>query len=184
MKSKGMTLIALVITIVVLLILAGITIGTLTSDNGVIEEAKTAKELAEKAGVEEQIEIAIIKAEQKYRNPTLYDIIEELQSGGIITDPSQVNSNTGAITTDSNYVIEGKLDDYKYDEIKPYGLGDINNDGRITIEDAVKIQEYMDSQVTFTEDQKLRADTNKDGKITEEDVLEIQQYLLNPVNND
>ena len=35
-NSKGITLIALVITIIVLLILAGITIATLTGDNGII----------------------------------------------------------------------------------------------------------------------------------------------------
>ena len=34
MKEKGITLIALVITIIVLLILAGVTIATLTGENG------------------------------------------------------------------------------------------------------------------------------------------------------
>ena len=38
-KNKGITLIALVITIIVLLILAGITIGAITGDNGIVEEA-------------------------------------------------------------------------------------------------------------------------------------------------
>ena len=67
MKNKGITLIALVVTIVVLLILVGITIGSLTSDNGVIKEARTAKEKAEIAGVEEQIEMAILKTEKNIR---------------------------------------------------------------------------------------------------------------------
>ena len=35
-KEKGITLIALVITIIVLLILAGVTIATLTGDNGIL----------------------------------------------------------------------------------------------------------------------------------------------------
>lgn len=42
-NKKGITLIALVITIIVLLILAGITISTLTSDNGIIDNAYKAK---------------------------------------------------------------------------------------------------------------------------------------------
>lgn len=42
-NSKGITLIALVITIIVLLILAGITIATLTGDNGIIGKAINAK---------------------------------------------------------------------------------------------------------------------------------------------
>ena len=35
-KEKGITLIALVITIIVLLILAGVVIATLTGDNGIL----------------------------------------------------------------------------------------------------------------------------------------------------
>ena len=43
-KSKnGITLIALVITIIVLLILAGVTIATLTGDNGILTKAQSTK---------------------------------------------------------------------------------------------------------------------------------------------
>lgn len=42
-EKKGITLIALVITIIVLLILAGITIATLTGDNGILKQADKAK---------------------------------------------------------------------------------------------------------------------------------------------
>ena len=40
MGKKGVTLISLVVTIIVLLILAGITISTVFSDNGIISKAK------------------------------------------------------------------------------------------------------------------------------------------------
>lgn len=44
MKSqKGITLVALVITIIILLILAGITVATLSGDNGLFNRAKQAK---------------------------------------------------------------------------------------------------------------------------------------------
>lgn len=105
-KARGVTLIALVITVVVLLILAGITINSLTNEKGIIKEAKTAKKDTEKAAVEEQIELAIIKAEQKYRNPTIENIIEELINSKVITNDSQVDKTTGTITTDLGYVIE------------------------------------------------------------------------------
>ena len=49
MKSKGITLISLVITIIVLLILAGVTIATLTGENGVLRKASEAKEKTEEA---------------------------------------------------------------------------------------------------------------------------------------
>lgn len=43
-KQHGITLIALVVTIVVLLILAGISIGAITGDNGIINQAHDAKD--------------------------------------------------------------------------------------------------------------------------------------------
>ena len=42
-SKKGVTLIALVITIIVLLILAGVTIATLTGDNGILTKHKNTK---------------------------------------------------------------------------------------------------------------------------------------------
>ena len=43
MSMKGITLIALVVTIVVLLILAGVSISMLTGENGIIIQAQNAK---------------------------------------------------------------------------------------------------------------------------------------------
>ena len=42
-EQKGITLVALVITIIILLILAGISIATLSGDNGLFNRAKQAK---------------------------------------------------------------------------------------------------------------------------------------------
>ena len=43
-ENKAITLIALVVTIVVLIILAGISIGALTGNNGIINQTQNAKE--------------------------------------------------------------------------------------------------------------------------------------------
>ena len=56
-KQKGITLIALVITIIVLLILAGISIATLTGQNGILSKASTATEENKKAEYEEVIKL-------------------------------------------------------------------------------------------------------------------------------
>ncbi len=56
---KGITLIALVITIIVLLILAGVSIATLTGDNGILTRATDAKEKNEIASVKEQAQLDI-----------------------------------------------------------------------------------------------------------------------------
>ena len=43
--NEGITLIALVVTIIVLLILAGISISMLSGDNGILQRAAEAKEI-------------------------------------------------------------------------------------------------------------------------------------------
>ena len=53
-ETSGITLIALVVTIVVLLILAGITISLVFSENGIIAKAKEAAEKANQAAINEQ----------------------------------------------------------------------------------------------------------------------------------
>ena len=58
-KNKGITLIALVITIIVLLILAGVSIATLTGQNGILTRASDAKEQTEIASVKEQAQLDI-----------------------------------------------------------------------------------------------------------------------------
>lgn len=112
-KEKGITLIALVITIVVLLILAGISIKAITGDNGIINQTQNAKDDTQYQQWEEQIDVAIINAEGKNRDTTMDDVIDELINKGIIDDESQVDKETGTITTNEpSYVIEDKLADY------------------------------------------------------------------------
>ena len=57
--EKGITLIALVITIIVLLILAGVTINALTGENGLLSKAIGAKENTQKAEAEELVKLAL-----------------------------------------------------------------------------------------------------------------------------
>lgn len=55
--NYGITLIALVITIIILLILAGVTIATLTGDNGIVTKAQEAKLKTELATIQEELEL-------------------------------------------------------------------------------------------------------------------------------
>ena len=59
-KQKGITLIALVITIIVLLILAGISIASLTGENGILGKAQTAGEKTKEVGAKEKVQVAVI----------------------------------------------------------------------------------------------------------------------------
>ena len=62
MKEKGITLIALIVTIIVLIILAGITIATLTGEDGIINNANNAKEETEIANEKEIVDRATVGA--------------------------------------------------------------------------------------------------------------------------
>ena len=57
-KQNGITLIALVITIIVLLILAGVSIATLTGENGILTRANDAKTNTEVAEEKEKVELS------------------------------------------------------------------------------------------------------------------------------
>ena len=56
-KEKGITLIALAVTIIVMLILAGVTIAALTSENGIINQASKVKETSKVAKTEEEAKL-------------------------------------------------------------------------------------------------------------------------------
>ena len=58
-KEKGITLIALVVTIVVLLILAGVSISMLTGENGIITQAQEAKEETSYEGAREKLNLIL-----------------------------------------------------------------------------------------------------------------------------
>ena len=58
-QTKGITLIALVITIIVLLILAGVSISMLTGENGILTQAQKSSEQTEIASVKEQAQLDI-----------------------------------------------------------------------------------------------------------------------------
>ena len=60
-KQKGITLIALIITIIVLLILAGVSISVLTGKNGILTKAQEAKNETEAGRLKEENDLALIE---------------------------------------------------------------------------------------------------------------------------
>ena len=81
MKNKGITLIALIVSIIVLLILAGTSIQILVGSNGLLNQTFNAKNMMNKATVLEKIklECLAIKNNQDMENKTsryIFEIIE------------------------------------------------------------------------------------------------------------
>lgn len=93
-KNKGITLIALVITIIILLILAGISIEAITGDNGLFSRAKEAKIQTEIATIKEQIQSDIL-AKQAQNNGEISEeeLKEILESYGILSGEEDILDN-------------------------------------------------------------------------------------------
>jgi hypothetical protein len=84
-ETKGITLVALVITIIVLLILAGVAINFALADNGIIKKTSQATETHKKAQLEEQLNLELVEMKMDMmigNNYTLEDISDRL--GGTV----------------------------------------------------------------------------------------------------
>ena len=119
-NNKAITLIALVVTIVVLLILAGVSISMLTGENGIITQANTAKTETRGGEVEEKVNLwKVEKNTQEYSNTetkTEEQLLEELLSNKLVYE-NELNRGEKTITIGSR-VISYNLNE-KYVPMEP-----------------------------------------------------------------
>ena len=66
-NSRGITLIALVITIIVLLILAGVTLNIVTGNNGILGKAKISADTSKEKSAKEQVELKMAEYETEFK---------------------------------------------------------------------------------------------------------------------
>ena len=93
-NKKGITLIALVVTIVVLLILAGVSINLVLDNNGIIAKSKDARNSAIESDEKEKVEMAYVSAALKKLGDTVTaeELQEELDSS-VGTGKTDVTTN-------------------------------------------------------------------------------------------
>lgn len=118
-KDAGITLIALVVTIIVLLILAGVSISMLTGQNGILKRAAEAKEKTEQAQKEENEALSNYESTiSQYAGIDWNTIKKNAEK-----NPDQKNSDTIAIGTDGKSV---NMDLWQYTKLDDgtYGLND------------------------------------------------------------
>ena len=99
--KNGITLIALVITIIVLLILAGVTIATLTGDNGILTKAQSAKKVSTDAEIEEKIKLAVIASKINESNTVDTDVLTKELNNQFVDDgweKTEIDANTWKVT--------------------------------------------------------------------------------------
>lgn len=91
-ENKGITLIALVVTIIVLLILAGISIMMLTGQNGILNRATTAKTQTENSQIDEMVKLSVMDSLTNGNGKITEDLLTEA-----------LNKNLGS----GNYTLTG-----------------------------------------------------------------------------
>lgn len=108
-NQNGITLIALVITIIVLLILAGVTIATLMGDNGILTRTNEAKQKTEEAEIQEQRDLAQMEANTRLEQYEYTETIDEktvtvpIPAGFAMTNIEGENSvEDGLVIIDTN----------------------------------------------------------------------------------
>ena len=112
-EMKGITLVALVITIVVLLILAGVSINTVLGDDGIIKKAKEAAETTRRASAEEEMNRLVLEYQLAKNDETLESFLQEKVTEGRIDGVTDNGDGTITITKK----VEGK--DYTITVKKP-----------------------------------------------------------------
>ena len=186
-KSKGITLIALVITIIVLLILAGVAISMLSGENGILRKAAEAKTKTEEGQNQESTALATMDLETyfltsnsqyKCSNGFITGIkvgtkVSEFQSalpdGYTVKAEDETDNFTAKNPTDGQPIVATGLAIQKDNKTvaRTVIFGDVYCDGIINSADASRIAGYLIRTKCDVEDyKKVAMDINHDGYIS------------------
>lgn len=197
----------LVITIIILLILAGITIGAVTGDNGLIKQAKSAKNNTERSDIEEKINVMVVQSMKKTGNIEKDILLEKLHT--LPREKEIVDSEDKIyviypeynfeIDIDSGDVIDGKEIERVKDETpwelagegteeNPYLIESIEdlvafsnsvNQGNDYQRKYIKLANNLDFNLPFSYDNSKTKVLEKENRIITEDVdgMELKTFL-------
>ena len=134
MKNKGITMISLVVTIVLLLIISGVTIGLVTENNGIFTKALESRKTAEIGAEKEKLQMAVIQ--------TMQDS-EELK-----IEKEKLKQNIIMNIGQNEIELKDDEDGYLVKIIKTNRYYNINKNGEITFAgDASEIEKNMENMV-------------------------------------
>ena len=177
-NKKGITLIALVVTIIVLLILAGVVIATLTGDNGLLTKAGQAKIASEQANLEEEVQLALIEGQgDKYFNTNstieekLKAIFEKNYGQGNI-DVTKAGKNYKAKVKNSKTAYRVKADGTveKYEEMDPTSVyARLDDDGILYL----RATKYDDDYKLYSSSDSIQSNWNTANNATKSSVTKV-----------
>lgn len=114
-NQKGITLVALVITIVVLLILAGVTISMVMGPNGVLTNSQIAKEKSAKGTANDALSTALSSLSTNYyANSTNGTPIGTVTKANLETQAPEYTFTEMGNTADGGKVVTMEKDKYKF----------------------------------------------------------------------
>ena len=173
-KEQGITLIALVITIVIMLILAGILIAQLTGENGLISKIAVAKNISDYSTAKEEINLKlneiIIQCENEGRDYDLQAIIEAIKEDNEKEIAKMFNVETGSIKAGASIVnpsdivvVVKKYSKYKFlmnddDGIKGVTTGEITDNTEI--DDFKNVEEFEAKTLKITQAVTIKYEAN------------------------
>ena len=188
-RQKGITLIALVVTIVVLIILATVSILAVFGDNGIISRAQTSKTQTKEAMLKEEVTLAVaasINNEGQIEHNLLKDNLNKIDGikpiKKIETDAekkieAKVDALPAIVYTDSDYVIYINKDGTSTKKTKPSKDVDINGDGMINHVDSQMLIDYCNGKINLTDEQIAKCDVNGDGGNNLQDAILLIKYV-------
>ena len=158
LKEKGITLIALVITVVILIILATVTLNVVLGEGGLIQRAQQAKELTEQAALEEQQGLNSLMSE-------MANIMEEDQ-----TPPEEKSEVEEAKESGTPFEDTTTITDDLDNPIKVPGGFNIAEDSGTKVEEGIVIEDSNDNQFVWIPVGEYNVSTtiNSTGKLTNE----------------
>lgn len=179
-NERGITLITLVITIIIMLILAGIVITLALGNNGLIGKAKEAKEETDKQTAIEEINLIITnciikKYAKEQREPTLQELADDFCENDEIEYvklTSQKLASLDKIEIGENESFFTKLKKYSYEF-------EIGNTLKIVKLDGEKIEDktdYGDTAVSSEEVKQLKAKLEETQNKLNESQKEFGEY--------
>ena len=192
-NTYGITLIALVITIIVLLILAGVSIATLTGPNGLLTRANDAKTEMGKAGAKEKVQVEVAGSYDNSGNLSKdmlnknLENVEGLTSGTPITGfPATVVVDGYEVTIDGNgkVTVEGEITNPPTPPSGSTSIEDARKDEMLDKTENTKVEDAEGEEFTVPEGFKVTEDADKvtDGIVIEDKLG--NQFVWIPVKSE
>lgn len=151
-KREGITLVALIITVIIMLILAGVAINLTRGDNGIFKKVESSAQISKKEEATEQMNMKITSLQmksytEKQRLPNLQELADDLcedQEIEYVELKSKETASLNKITVGENHSIFTKIKRYPYEF-------EINSQLQLASIDGVKIATDSSESARITE---------------------------------